>query len=147
MKPVILSIVCAVMIVTASACAPNVATRGNLPDPDKLAEIRPGEASRDDVVDLLGSPSSAATFGEEIWYYIAARVETVAFNEPEVIDQQVVAIKFGEDGLVTAIDTYGMDDARAVEIVERVTPTSGQEITILQQLLGNVGRFAQKEPE
>ena len=147
MKPVILSIVCAVMIVTASACAPNVATRGNLPDPDKLAEIIPGEASRDDVADLLGSPSSAATFGEEVWYYIAARVETVAFSEPEVIDQQVVAIKFGEDGLVTAIDTYGMDDARAVEIVERVTPTSGQEITILQQLLGNVGRFAQKEPE
>jgi len=147
MKPVILSIVSAVMIVTASACAPNIATRGNLPDPDKLAEIIPGEASRDDVADLLGSPSSAATFGNETWYYIATRVETVAFNEPEVIDQQVVAIKFGEDGLVTAIDTYGLDDARAVEIVERVTPTSGREITILQQLLGNVGRFAQKGPE
>ena len=147
MKPVILSIVSAVMIVTASACAPNIATRGNLPDPDKLAEIIPGEASRDDVADLLGSPSSAATFGDETWYYIAARVETVAFNEPEVIDQQVVAIKFGEDGLVTAIDTYGLDDARAVEIVERVTPTSGREVTILQQLLGNVGRFAQKGPE
>ena len=147
MKPVILSIVSAVIIVTASACAPNIATRGNLPDPDKLAEIIPGEASRDDVADLLGSPSSAATFGDETWYYIATRVETVAFNEPEVIDQQVVAIKFGEDGLVTAIDTYGLDDARAVEIVERVTPTSGREITILQQLLGNVGRFAQKGPE
>ena len=147
MKPVILSIVSAVMIVTASACAPNIATRGNLPDPDKLAEIIPGEASRDDVAALLGSPSSAATFGDETWYYIATRVETVAFNEPEVIDQQVVAIKFGEDGLVTAIDTYGLDDARAVEIVERVTPTSGREVTILQQLLGNVGRFAQKGPE
>lgn len=147
MKPVILSIVSAVMIVTASACAPNIATRGNLPDPDKLAEIIPGEASRDDVADLLGSPSSAATFGDETWYYIATRVETVAFNEPEVIDQQVVAIKFGEDGLVTAIDTYGLDDARAVEIVERVTPTSGREVTILQQLLGNVGRFAQEGPE
>ena len=147
MKPVILSIVCAVMIVAASACAPNVATRGNSPDPDKLAEIVPGEATRDDVAALLGSPSSAATFGEEIWYYIAARVETVAFNEPEVIDQQVVAIRFSEDGLVTAIDTYGMDDARAVEIVDRVTPTSGKEVTILQQLLGNVGRFARKDSE
>ncbi len=147
MKPVILYIVCAVMLVAASACAPNVATRGNLPDPDKLAEIVPGEATRDDVATLLGSPSSAATFGEEIWYYIAARIETVAFNEPEVIDQQVVAIRFSEDGLVTAIDTYGMDDARAVEIVDRVTPTSGKEVTILQQLLGNVGRFARKDSE
>ncbi len=147
MKPVMLSIVCAAMIATVSACAPNVATRGNLPDPDRLAEIVPGEASRDDVAILLGSPSSAATFGDEIWYYIAARVETVAFNEPEVIDQQVVAIRFGEDGLVAAIDTYGMDDARAVEIVDRVTPTSGKEITILQQLIGNVGRFARKDSE
>ncbi len=147
MKPVILYIVCAVMLVAASACAPNVATRGNLPDPDKLAEIVPGEATRDDVATLLGSPSSAATFGEEIWYYIAARIETVAFNEPEVIDQHVVAIRFSEDGLVTAIDTYGMDDARAVEIVDRVTPTSGKEVTILQQLLGNVGRFPRNDSE
>lgn len=151
MKPVILSIVCAVMIAAVSACAPNVAIRGNLPDPDKLAEIVPGEASRDDVTILLGSPSSVATFGEEvgeeIWYYIAARVETVAFNEPLVIDQQVVAIRFGENGLVTAIDTYDLDDARAVEIVDRVTPTSGKEITILQQLIGNVGRFARDNPE
>ncbi len=147
MKPVILYIVCAVMLVAASACAPNVATRGNLPDPDKLAEIVPGEATRDDVATLLGSPLSAATFGEEIWYYIAARIETVAFNEPEVIDQQVVAIRFSEDGLVTAIDTYGLDDARAVEIVDRVTATSGKEVKILQQLLGNVGRFAGKDSE
>lgn len=147
MKPVILSIVCAVMIAAVSACAPNVAIRGNLPDPDKLAEIVPGEASRDDVAILLGSPSSAATFGEEVWYYIAARVETVAFNEAQVIDQQVVAIRFGENGLVTAIDTYDLDDARAVEIVDRVTPTSGKEITILQQLIGNVGRFAGKNSE
>ncbi len=145
MKPVILSIVCAVMIAAASACAPNLAIRGNLPDPDKLAEIIPGEASRDDVAILLGSPSSAATFGDEIWYYIAARVETVAFNEPEVIDQQVIAIHFDDDGLVAAIDTYGLDDARTVEIVDRVTPTSGKEVTILQQLIGNVGRFARKE--
>ena len=147
MKPVIFSIVCAAIIVSASACSPNVATRGNLPDPSKLAEIVPGEASRDDVADLLGSPSSAATFGAEVWYYIAARVETVTFNEPEVIDQQVVAIRFGEDGLVAAIDTYGLDDARAVEMVDRVTPTSGKEITILQQLIGNVGRFAKKDSE
>ncbi len=147
MKPVMLSIVCAVMIAAVSACAPNVATRGNLPDPDKLAEIVPGEATRDDVAILLGSPSSAATFGEEVWYYISARVETVAFNESEVIDQQVVAIRFGEDGLVAAIDTYGLDDARAVEIVDRVTPTSGKQITILQQMLGNVGRFARKGSE
>ncbi len=145
MKPVILSIVCAVMIVTASACAPNVATRGNLPDPDKLAEIIPGEASRDDVAILLGSPSSVATFGEETWYYIAARVETVTFNEPEVVDQQVVAISFGENGLVASIDRYGMDDARAVELVDRVTPTTGSELTILQQLMGNIGRFAGKD--
>ncbi len=140
-------IVCAAMIATVSACAPIVATRGNLPDPDKLAEIVPGEASRDDVAILLGSPSSAATFGDEVWYYIASRVETVAFNEHEVVDQQVVAIRFDENGLVAAIETYGMDDARAVEIVDRVTPTSGKEVTILQQLIGNVGRFARKDTE
>jgi hypothetical protein len=36
---------------------------------------------------------------------------------------------------------YGVEDGRIVEPVERTTPTYGQELTVMQQLLGNFGRF------
>ncbi len=126
------------------ACAPILNQRGNRPDPDLLSQIEPGAQSRDDVANMLGSPTSVASFGGETWYYISSQTETIAFYEPDVIDQQVVAIAFDDDGMVASVRTYGLEDARDIEPVERVTPTGGRELTFLEQLVGNVGRFAGK---
>src|SRR5256885_886963 len=57
------------------ACAPTVDKRGNLPEPDKLAEIRPGATTRDEVSKILGTPSSISVFNEKTWYYISRRTK------------------------------------------------------------------------
>lgn len=132
------------LAVLLSACAPNIVTRGNLPAPELLTQIQPGLQSRNQVADMLGSPSSVATFGEEIWYYISSQTETIAFYEPEITDQQVVAITFDDAGKVKKIRTYGLEDAQEIEPVARITPTGGREITILEQLVGNLGRFTKQ---
>ena len=123
------------------ACSPRIDSRGNLPDPDKLAEIKPGKHSRNDVAEILGSPSSIAVFDQETWYYISKRTETVAFFEAEVAERQVVIVHFDKKGVVTGVETLGLERSHAVEPVERETPTAGAEMTIMQQLLGNMGRF------
>ncbi len=78
----------------AGACSARLDTRGNLPDPKLLAEIRPGELAREDVMDLLGSPSSVTPFGSDTWYYISKRTETFAFFAPEVTERKIVVVKF-----------------------------------------------------
>jgi outer membrane protein assembly factor BamE (lipoprotein component of BamABCDE complex) len=123
------------------ACAPQVDTRGNLPDPETVLEVQPGVHDRDQVATILGSPSTVATFEDDTWYYISRRTEKIAFFEPEVVDQQVLVVKFGQDGLVADMAVYGVEDGQVIEPVERTTPTSGRELTILQQLFGNIGRF------
>ncbi len=123
------------------ACSPRIDSRGNLPDPDKLAEIKPGKHSRNDVAEILGSPSSIAVFDQETWYYISKRTETVAFFEADVAERQVVIVHFDKKGVVTGVETLGLERSHAVEPVERETPTAGAEMTIMQQLLGNMGRF------
>ena len=128
-----------------SACAPDIVQRGNLPDPELLARIQPGTQTRNQVSDLLGSPSSVATFGEEVWYYISSQTKTIAFYEPDILDQKVVAISFDDAGRVKNIRTYGLEDARDIEPIARTTPTGGREITVLEQLVGNLGRFSGKE--
>ena len=124
-----------------AACAPQVDTRGNLPDPETVLEVQPGVHDRDQVATILGSPSTVATFEDDTWYYISRRTEKIAFFEPEVVDQQVLMVKFGQDGLVADMAVYGIEDGQIIEPVERTTPTSGRELTILQQLFGNIGRF------
>lgn len=123
------------------ACTPMVETRGNLPDPELLADIEVGQVNRGDVEDALGSPSSISTYGGESWYYVSERTETLAFLEPKVVERKVVIIRFDKKGVVNEVKTLGLDAAREIETVERVTPTAGQELTFLRQLFGNLGRF------
>lgn len=128
-----------------AACAPQIATHGNLPDPEKLAEIVPGQVAKGEVAEILGSPSSIAAFDEETWYYISERQETTAFLAPDVTERNVVIVRFDDKGVVSSIETLGLEDGRNVEIVDRATPTAGNEITILQQIMGNMGRFNKAE--
>lgn len=128
--------------VVATSCTPRIDTRGNKPEPELLTEVVPGEYTREDVLDILGSPSSKSTFGDETWYYISKRTETTAFWAPEIVEREVVAVQFDSKGRVARIDALGFEDGNRVILVDRETPTSGHELTVMEQLFGNLGRFA-----
>ena len=124
-----------------SACQGTVATRGNMPDLEELAEVTPGSDDRDTVINMLGTPSTLSTFEDNRWYYIGQKVEQVAFFEPDVLDRQILVITFDEFGVVEQTEFLGMEDSVEVDPVARVTPTEGLDFTIIQQLLGNFGRL------
>ncbi|MBM3585983.1 MAG: outer membrane protein assembly factor BamE [Alphaproteobacteria bacterium] len=129
----------------AGGCAPIVRNRGHVLDEDALQAIEVGIATQDDVFEALGSPSSVNTFGEPTWYYVSARTERTAFFEDELIEQSVVAVVFDESGTVASVDRYGVDDRWDLALVEAETPTHGKQLGVLQQLLGNIGRFSGSE--
>ncbi len=141
-KPLFQPLLVVVIAALAAACTGVIDQRGNLPDAYLLAELEPGKATRQDVSRKLGSPSSVAAFGDETWYYVASRTTRFAFYKPKLVDQKVVAIAFDKSGLIKSVEHYGLDDAREIDPVGRVTPTSGKKLTIIQQLFENIGRFA-----
>lgn len=130
------------LALTGTACSPTVEMRGNLPHPDMLSQIQPGKTSRDDVQVLLGTPSSTITYGDETWHYISAKSEQVAFFEPKYLERRVVSVSFDQSGVVKAVSNRHLEDGQKIELVDRETPTAGKEMSILEQLLGNVGRFS-----
>lgn len=125
------------------ACQPHVETRGHVTDPNILGKVAVGVQNQDDVRNLLGSPSAVSTFGSDVWYYINERTESVAFFKPKVLERQIVAISFtnGDNKIIEKITHYDVSDARDIDVVDRQTPTAGNEKTLLQELFGNVGRF------
>lgn len=133
--------------VAVAGCTPQVDQRGNLPDPDQVQLIKPGKSTRDDVLAALGTPSSTMNYGGETWHYISARTETTAFFKPELKDRRVLSIVFDQNGVVRDLSAKGMEDGQEVQNVERITPTAGKELSILEQLLGNVGRFSKDAAE
>lgn len=124
-----------------AACSPNVTTRGHVKDPEWKESITEGVSTRDDVLAALGSPSTRSSFGEETWYYITTIREQHAFLKPDVTDQHVLSVSFTLDGTVSGIMEANGDDLREVAVTERITPTEGHQLTFIEQLLGNVGRF------
>jgi len=128
-----------------AACSPRVTANGNLPDSERLAQIAPGKQTRQQVQQLLGSPSSVTAFNGETWFYISQRTETVAFFRPEINDRKVVVIRFDQKGVVEEVETLGLESARNLQPVERTTPTAGNEMTVIEQMVGNFGRFARKD--
>jgi len=131
-------------VATLWGCSSRIDQRGNLPDPDVLANVEVGHINKPGVQELLGTPSSVSLFDGEAWYYISERTEKVAFFDPKVLDRKVIVIKFDNKGVVSEMTTLGLEDSRSVEIVERKTPTAGQELGFLRQLFGNIGRFEPK---
>jgi len=132
-------------VAALAACSPRIDQRGNLLDPDAVLAVQPGVQTKEQVAQLLGTPSTVATFDDKTWYYISKRTETTAFFPSDVTDQQVLVVKFNESNVVEKVQVYGMADAYEIEPVSRTTPTYGQKLTLLQQLFGNIGRFTKGE--
>lgn len=122
-------------------CSPVVSTHGYRIDPSLVAQIKPGITSREEVAQLLGSPSSMGTFDDASWYYVTQRTERLTFYDENVAAQDVLRIDFGPDGLVRGVSQRGLEMARNIEPAPEKTRTLGNELTIVQQFVGNIGRF------
>lgn len=131
----------ALCALVGAGCAPIVAVRGNMPDVEEIAEIKPGHDTRQDVIQTLGSPSTLSTFEARTWFYIGQKTEQVAFFAPKVVDRSVFVVKFDSGGTVDQTKLYTLHDGQIIDPVSRETPTEGRELTILQQIFGNLGRL------
>lgn len=114
--------------------------RGHLVEEEDLAQLVVGTATRRDVEALLGSPSATGTFDESEWFYISGVTRQRPGRQLALEDQRVVRFRFDREGRLAEVTRLGPADGREVRVVERVTPSPGNERTLLQQLFGNIGR-------
>jgi outer membrane protein assembly factor BamE (lipoprotein component of BamABCDE complex) len=114
--------------------------RGHLVEEEDLNQLVVGTSSRQDVEALLGSPSATGTFDSSEWFYIGGVTRQRPGRELAVEDQRVVRIRFDRDGRLADISRLSREDGRQIAVVQRVTPSPGNERTLLQQLFGNIGR-------
>jgi outer membrane protein assembly factor BamE (lipoprotein component of BamABCDE complex) len=67
--------------------------------------------------------------------------ERVAFRRPKVVSRNVTAIAFNKESeQVESVNNYTLKDGKVIAYNGRETPTRGREMTVLEQMLGAVGR-------
>ena len=125
-----IALVCAVL----GACTGEQFQKGYILPQGALEQIPIG-ASQDQVLIVMGTPSTVATLNGEVFYYISQRSERkVAFMNQQVVDQRVIAIYFDRNRQVQRLANYGLQDGRIFDFISRTTPTSGQELSYLTPL-------------
>ena len=124
----------ALMGVALAACTGEQFQKGYILQPGALEQIPIG-ASQDQVLIVMGTPTTIAILEGEVFYYISQRAERkVAFMNQKVVDQRVIAIYFDKSRRVRRLANYGLQDGKIFDFVSRTTPTSGQELSYLAPL-------------
>jgi outer membrane protein assembly factor BamE (lipoprotein component of BamABCDE complex) len=104
--------------------------------PEGALQQVPMGATQEQVLIVLGTPSTVATVSGEVFYYISQRTERpVAFMHQDVKDQRVIAVYFDKQRRVQRVADYGIKDGKIFDYISRTTPTGGAEMSILGPLM------------
>ena len=106
--------------------------------PEGALEQIPLGASQEQVLLVLGTPSTVATVSGEAFYYISQRADRpIMFMQTQVTDQRVIAVYFDRTRKVQRLAEYGMKDGHLFDFVSRTTPTSGNDISVITTIIHN----------
>jgi len=108
--------------------------------PEGALEQVPVGATQEQVLIVLGTPSTVATVNGETFYYISQKAQrSAAFMPYEVTDQRVIAVYFDKERRVTRLANYGVKDGKVFDFYSQTTPTGGQELSYIRNIFRNVG--------
>ena len=124
----------AVLAVLLGGCFSETYQRGYIV-PDGALEQIPVGSTQEQVLIVLGTPSTVATVSGEAFYYISQRAERpIGFMPQQVVDQRVIAVYFDKNRRVERLANYGLKDGRVFDFVSRATPTGGKDVAYLNAL-------------
>lgn len=128
-------------VLALAACSATYSNHGYVPRQEVLDNLVIGADTRETVADIAGSPSSSGVMADGGWYYIHSRVRNFAYRKPEIVERDMVALTFDAQGQLSNIETYTLEDGKAVRLSRRVTEGPVKNKGILRQLLSNFGNF------
>lgn len=108
--------------------------------PEGALEQIPIGATQEQVLIVLGTPSTVATVNGDAFYYISQKAKReAAFMPHEVVDQRVVAVYFDKERKVERLANYGIRDGKVFDFLSQTTETGGQDLNYLRGIFGNLG--------
>jgi len=99
-------------------------------------------ASQEQVLIVLGTPSTVATVSGEAFYYISQKTAQTSFLPQKEVGRRVIAVYFDKNRKVERLADYGIKDGRVFDYVSQSTPTGGNESNYLNYLFRIFGTSA-----
>lgn len=131
--------VAALALTFLAACGAQFRSHGYAPTDAELQQILVGVDTRESVTSVLGRPGTASVVDNGDFFYLYSRWREFAFLPPEPIDRQLVAIRFDAEDVVSNVERFSLEDGRVVALSRRVTDQSVEDLSVIRQILGNIG--------
>ncbi|WP_458790348.1 outer membrane protein assembly factor BamE [Yoonia sp. MH D7] len=124
----------------AMACSPVVRSHGYLPPPEDLALVAVGVDTRESVRLSIGPPTSGGILDDSGFYYVTSKFRHFGAMAPVEVSREVLAISFDANGVVSNIETFGLQDGNVIVLSRRVTDNKVRDSSFVRQLLGSFGQ-------
>ena len=131
----------AIAAVLLAGCTGTQTTHGNFITANQVTQLTPGEMNKDDVLAVLGSPSSKGTMNANRWYYIAEQQHTKPFEPNKLVSRTLLVLDFDDNGQLVTVTQKDQNNAKEVAMDKTITPTQGQALGVIDQLIQNVQTF------
>lgn len=140
LQKILMSVVL-VGVLGLAGCQSETLNKGYILDEKLLAQVKVG-SSAEQVILVLGTPSTTSTVGGKTYYYISQRTEQqFQFQQPTIVDQKVLAIYLNKTNKVERIANYGTQDGVVFDFISRKTETGGADQAFLRSLFRSVGNI------
>ena len=94
------------------------------------------------VIELLGQPAFQNHLGNgDFFVYSKVIKKSRAFFEPKETERDIYVITFTPDDIVQHVEHLTLEDAQHVAYDETISTVRGKELSVIEQLVKNFGRY------
>lgn len=101
-------------------------------------ELQVGKTSKNEIVQLLGSPSTTSNFdNEQSWIYISSEFKKFIFLDGSNTDQKILILSFNQNTLENK-ELLSKNDINNIKYEETLTDSRGKKINWIKEFFSNL---------
>ena len=82
----------------------------------KQKKIKVNESNTNDILSILGEPSTKSTFDEDVWIYIERKItNSHFFGKRDLIVNNVMVLDIDDNGILSKKEFYDINDMKKID--------------------------------
>ena len=137
---IILKIIFAILFFQLNSCGLKVVeNHGQIYEKNiNFKELQVGKTTKNEIVELLGSPSTTSNFdNEQSWIYISSEFKKFIFLDGSNTDQKILILSFNQNTLKNK-ELLSKNDINNIEYEETLTDSRGKKVSWIKDFFSNL---------
>ena len=131
------------ILITVSNCSPKkVVKHHGVPLLEKKQDsLVLNESNKNDVIKILGEPSTKSLFDDKIWFYIERKQtqsELINLGKMEIYKNDVLVVEFDNLGILKDKKLYDIKDMKDIKIAKETTLTVNKNKSFLYDFMSSM---------